>query len=257
MRYKGRITYIIFTATDITERKIAEDKLKEAVEIKSRFTSMVSHELRTPLTAIVTGVKVVSDGLAGEINAEQKDFLTIVKNNVDRLDRLINNVLDLQRLGSQKPYFEIVPNYINDAINEIYLEMRPVAQTKGLRLSLQLDANPVKVKFDKDAIIQVLTNLTNNALKFTEKGEITIISSHDDKFVYVTVKDTGPGITKENMDKLFQAFEQLERKKGRKIEGTGLGLVICKEIVEKHGGNIWVESELNKGSAFHFTLPLA
>jgi signal transduction histidine kinase len=247
--------FIVGIIRDISEIVKIQEKLKEAMEVKSNFTSMVSHELRTPLAAIKTGVKLVLDGLAGEVNSEQRDFLSIVKNNVDRLDRLINNVLDLQKLEAGKIQFNITPNDINEVAREIYLTMLPVAKEKGLEFKLQLDAAPVSVQFDRDSITQVLTNLFNNAFKFTENGGVTITVSHDDNFIQVVVSDTGLGIKKEDIPKLFHAFEQLDRKRGRKIEGSGLGLAICKEIIEKHRGMIWVESELGKGSIFYFTLP--
>ncbi|MDP2923324.1 MAG: ATP-binding protein [Candidatus Omnitrophota bacterium] len=251
----GNTICIIFTATDITEHKIVQDKLKVAMEAKSKFTSMVSHELRTPLAAIKTGVKLVLDGLAGGVNAEQKDFLTIVRNNVDRLDRLINNVLDLQKLESGRVELNIKENDINEIIEEIYAAMHLLVEGRGLKFILRLENNLPKPQFDKDAIAQVLTNLINNAVKFTEAGDITVNTWQDDKFVHVAVQDTGSGIKNEDIHRLFHAFEQLERKKGKKTEGTGLGLVICKEIIEKHGGRIWAESEFGKGSTFHFTLP--
>jgi signal transduction histidine kinase len=163
--------------------------------------------------------------------------------------------LDLQKLEAGKIQFNITPNDINEVAREIYLTMLPVAKEKGLEFKLQLDAAPVSVQFDRDSITQVLTNLFNNAFKFTENGGVTITVSHDDNFIQVVVSDTGLGIKKEDIPKLFHAFEQLDRKRGRKIEGSGLGLAICKEIIEKHRGMIWVESELGKGSIFYFTLP--
>ena len=123
---------------------------------------------------------------------------------------------------------------------------------KGLAFELQLCDDLPRVKFDRDKIIQVLTNLLNNAFKFTEKGGIIVSTSRGDNFIQVMVKDTGPGIKKEDMPKLFQEFTQLQRKVG----GTGLGLSICKKIIEAHRGNIWAESEFGKGTAFCFTLPI-
>ena len=116
----------------------------------------------------------------------------------------------------------------------------------------QLDENLPRIKFDHDKIIQVLTNLANNAIKFTENGGITITTGKEDNIIQVTVKDTGPGIKEEDMPKLFQQFVQLQRKMG----GTGLGLSICKQIIEAHKGKIWAESEFGKGTTFHFILPI-
>jgi signal transduction histidine kinase len=216
---------------------------------------MVSHELRTPLIAIKTGVKLIFDGMAGEVNVEQKELLNIVRTNVDRLDRLISNVLDLQRLKSGKIMLNLEENDINEVIKEIHSSMHLVIEGKGLQFHLNLSDGLPSLRFDKDAIAQVLVNLINNAFKFTDKGKIIVTTSKDNNFVCVAVKDSGVGIKKNELAKLFQPFGQLTHLKGKKREGSGLGLAICKEIIQLHGGKIWVESEPEKGSDFYFTLP--
>lgn len=238
---------------DLTDAKY---KLEEALKIKSEFTSTVSHELRTPLAAIKEGIAIVLDGTAGDVNAEQKEFLDIAKRNVDRLARLINDVLDFQKLESGKMEFNITENNINDLIVEVGKAMLAVAGGKGLGLAIDLEDNPPELKFDRDKITQVLDNILNNAIKFTEKGTITIAARKKDDFIQVSVEDTGVGIRKEDAAKLFTRFEQLEKGIERKSGGTGLGLAISKEIVEAHKGKIWVESEFGKGSTFYFTLPV-
>ncbi len=253
---EGSTNCIICTAWDITEIKEAEKKLREAMEIKSKFTSMVSHELRTPLAAIKTGITLVLDGMAGEISNDQEEFLSIVKRNVDRLGRLINDVLDFQKLESGRMEFKIESNDISAVVKETHETMHSLAKEKGLKLILKTKDDLPKVKFDRDRILQVLGNLVNNAIKFTEKGKIIISARKDKDFIQVEVGDTGPGIKAEDLHRVFRSFEQLGRTKGRKIRGTGLGLAICKEIIEKHGGQIWVESEFGQGSTFYFTLPL-
>ncbi|MCF7907903.1 MAG: PAS domain S-box protein [Candidatus Omnitrophica bacterium] len=252
----GSINCIICTAWDITERKLAEEKIKEVAEMKSKLTSMVSHELRTPLAAIKTGINIVGDGLTGKINAEQSDFLGIVKKNVDRLGRLINDVLNFQKLESGKMQFKVEENDINQTIKEVYKIMHSLAKQKKLQLGLELEKNLPKSSFDKDRIIQVLTNLISNAIKFTDSGQVTITTRREANHVCVMVEDTGVGLRAQDLSKIFESFEQLERVKGRKIEGTGLGLAICKEIIEQHKGKIWVKSELGKGSLFSFILPI-
>lgn len=234
----------------------AKSKAEEAMKIKSDFTSTVSHELRTPLTAIRESIAIVLDGSAGAINAEQKDFLNTAKRNVDRLARLINDVLDLQKLGSGKMTFDIRENDINEVINEVRQTMRSLMEQKGLDFILQLDESLPRVKFDRDKIIQVLTNLVNNAIKFTERGSISIVTNRSDNGIQVSVQDTGPGIKKEDIPRLFQQFEQLEKGDNRKTGGTGLGLAISKEIIQRHGGRIWAAAELGKGTAFCFILPV-
>jgi signal transduction histidine kinase len=237
------------------ERKKAEKKIKEAVETKSEFLSMVSHELRTPLTAMKESVSIVLDEMAGEINDEQKDCLDIAKRNIDRLSRLINDVLDFQKLESGKMKFNMKAGNINEVVEQVYQTM--VSSTKeGINLVIDLEDNLPKVNFDADKITQVLTNLVSNAIKFTEKGNVTMKTIRGENIIHVLVSDTGCGIKKEDEPKLFRKFEQLSIGGERKTGGTGLGLAICKEIIEQHRGKIWAESELNKGSTFHFVLPI-
>ena len=237
-------------------RKQAAREIRQAMEMKSRFISMVSHELRAPLTAIREGIAIVVDGSAGQINPEQKDFLSLAKRNVERLTRLINDVLDFQKLEIGKMNFNMQPNNINEAISEVHKIMLPFANEKGLTFSLELDKHLPEIQFDRDKIIQVLTNLANNAIKFTEKGGITVTSSQLENTIKVSVCDTGCGIRRENLPKLFCTFEQLTEANKKQAEGTGLGLAISRNIIEEHGGKILVESELGSGSTFYFLLPI-
>ncbi|MBL7072851.1 MAG: PAS domain-containing protein [Candidatus Omnitrophica bacterium] len=241
---------------DISERKKAEEETKRAIEIKSDFISMVSHELRTPLTAIREGVNIISDGVAGKLTGMQKKFINLTQRNVDRLSRLINDVLSFQKLESGKIVFEMAPADINSVAREVKKTMTAYASAKGLKFVINADKKISKFKFDKDKITQVVMNIVDNAVKFTEKGSITISTSlEDSKNVKVSVKDTGIGIKKNDIPKLFQRFEQLGRKDG-KTGGSGLGLAICKDIVEKHDGRIWIESKIGKGTEFSFILPI-
>jgi signal transduction histidine kinase len=245
---------------DIQEEKEKVEKysreLEDALRIKADFTSMVSHELRTPLTAIKEGIALVIDGTTGELNKDQKEFLNIAKRNVDRLARLINDVLDLQKLESGKLTFNFEPEDINEVVREVYDTMVTMAKDKALNIALDLSEGLPKIVFDRDKITQVLTNLVNNAVKLTDKGEITLITEIKDNTIRVTVKDTGPGIREEDIPRLFRRFEQLEKGTERKTGGTGLGLAISKEIVERHGGKIWAESTYGKGASFIFNLPI-
>ena len=169
---------------------------------------MVSHELRTPLTAIKEGIGIVYDGVAGTLNDEQKDFLGLAKRNVDRLARLINDVLDFQKLEAGRMEFRFAVNDKNDVVRDIERTMRLLAEGKGLELIIKLDKDIPKAKFDRDKIVQVLTNLVNNAIKFTDKGRIEISTAKLDSLIYVSVADTGPGVRPEDMKRLFHSFEQ-------------------------------------------------
>ena len=253
---KGEFVGSVHVAQDISERKKVENALREVINMKTDFTSTVSHELRTPLAAIKEGISIVLDGTSGAISKDQKEFLDIAKKNVDRLTRIINDILDFQKLESGKMVFNIQPNDINEVAKEIEKIMRSVIERKGLALTFELDEKLPKVQFDRDRIIQVFTNLINNALKFTERGSIKIQTGRIDNSIVISVKDTGIGIKESDIPLLFERFKQLDSGMTRKPGGTGLGLSISKDIIEKHNGKIWVESEIGKGSVFSFTLPI-
>ncbi|MCX5713541.1 MAG: response regulator, partial [Candidatus Omnitrophica bacterium] len=255
MIYDGKKS-VMEAFIDITERKKAEQIVQQALNTKTVFTSMVSHELRTPLAAIKEGISIVLDGESGPINKEQKEFLDIAKRNVDRLNRLISEILDFQKLEAGKMALKKEENDINDVVREVYGTMLSLVQNKGLAFIIKPDADLPRIKFDKDKIIQVLNNLVSNAIKFTEKGSITVFTSRGDNFIRVSVQDTGPGIRSEDIPRLFREFEQLETGTDRKTGGTGLGLIISKEIIEGHKGKIWVESKIGEGSILHFVLPI-
>ncbi|MDD5575077.1 MAG: sensor histidine kinase [Candidatus Omnitrophica bacterium] len=238
------------------KRMRAEEELKKALEVKSEFTSTVSHELKTPLAAIREGVQLVVDGSLGPVNAEQKDCLQIVKGNIERLVRLITDILDFQRLESGRMAFHIKTNDLHVVIREVTQTMSFSAQKKGLDLFLKLDKRPVLFSFDKDKIAQVLSNIFSNAIKFTDKGAITLSTVFEEGYVLVSVEDTGVGIRREDIPKLFQRFSQINDHGYRKTGGTGLGLVISREIIKQHNGEIWVEPAAGKGAIIRFRLPL-
>ncbi|MDD5422588.1 MAG: sensor histidine kinase [Candidatus Omnitrophica bacterium] len=238
---------------DITDVK---NKLEEALKIRFMFTSTVSHELRTPLAAIKESLSIVLDGIAGGISDQQKEFLDMAKRNVDRLARLINDILDFHKLESGKMSLTMVLNDINKTVEEVASAMNPLIKSKGLSISMELAGNLPEIMFDKDKIVQVLTNIIDNAVKFTERGEITIRTKQGDNFIQVSVQDTGRGIKQENMSRLFMQFEQLQESGERKVGGTGLGMAISKEIISKHKGKIWAESEAGIGTTFNFILPV-
>jgi signal transduction histidine kinase len=267
MLYKGRLT-VLEIFQDVTDRKQAEktlrmvnEELRRLAQLKSDFVSHVSHELRTPLTAIKEGIGIVLDGTAGQTNPDQKELLEISKHNVDRLHRLINNVLDFSRIESGKMVLKIETHDIFEAIEHGVKTEKSVAESKGLFLKYNFAEGIPQIQFDHDRIEQVIINLLDNAIKFTQKGGITIAVYKDDnqKSVIVCVEDTGIGIRAEDQSKLFKSFSQLDGGADRKTGGSGLGLVISKDIIEQHRGRIWVESEIGKGlqgSRFCFSLPI-
>jgi len=250
-------THVVIALDDITDRKHAEEQLKETMKIKSQFISTVSHELRTPLASMKEAVAIVLDGIVGQVNEKQRDFLDIAKRNIDRLARLINDVLDFQKLDSGRMTFNMREDDIAVVAKDVYNTMLPFADKKAVNLTLDLEDNLPKAVFDSDRIIQVLTNLVSNAIKFTpEQGQVCFGVRSGDEELVIAVRDTGMGIPCEDLHKVFDRFYRVERP-GKEIQGTGLGLPIVKKIVTSHGGRIDIESQLEEGTTFTIYLPLA
>jgi len=248
--------HVLVALRDVTDRKRAEEELRETMEMKSQFISTVSHELRTPLTSMKEAVIIVLDEVAGKINKDQRHFLDIARRNIDRLARLIDDVLDFQKLNAGKMKFDMRENKIVAALEEAYTTMQPQVMKNGAELVLDLEAGLPPVLCDHDRIIQALTNLISNAIKFTPAGGRIVVSAHRRKeHLVLKVSDTGLGIPKEDLPKIFDRFYRVHRP-GREIKGTGLGLAIVSRIVAGHGGRIEVESELGKGTTFTLLLPL-
>lgn len=248
--------HVVVALNDITDRKRAEEELKETMEMKSQFISTVSHELRTPLTAMKEAVIIVLDGIAGKLNKDQKHFLDIARRNIDRLARLIDDVLDFQKLNVGKMKFQMHPNRVDRTIEDVYHTMRASAEKKQIHLSVDLDSSLPPVVYDSDRVIQVLTNLISNAIKFTpEGGTILVSAQRREESLAIQVRDTGLGIPQEALPKIFNRFYRVHRP-GKEIKGTGLGLAIVQKIVTGHGGRIAVESEVEKGTTFTILLPL-
>ena len=249
--------HVVLSIDDITEKKQAEEKVKEAMQLKSQFISTVSHELRTPLAAMKEGIAIVLEGIAGQLNEKQRKFLDIAKRNADRLGNLINNVLDFSKLESGRMDLDIQNNDIKEVVSEVHETMALSAKKKRMKLLLEFAEDLPTAKFDRDKIIQVLTNLVSNAIKFTpEKGWVSVNVRHDNEELVISVSDNGMGIPKEAFLKIFERFYCINRP-GKEIQGTGLGLSIVKRILMMHGGRIEVESEVNKGTTFTVFLPLA
>jgi len=248
--------HVVVALNNITDRKEAEEQLRETMELKSQFISTVSHELRTPLTAMKEAVSIVAEGAAGKLSKDQRHFLDIAGRNMERLGRLIDDVLDFQKLSAGKMRFVMEPNRIERTIDEAYHTMLPQARHRQLDLSVDLESNLPPVVYDHDRMIQVLTNLLSNAIKFTpEGGRIRISAQRRGEHVAVAVSDTGLGIPKEALGKIFTRFYRVHRP-GKEIKGTGLGLAIVDKIVSGHGGRVEVESEVDKGSTFTILLPI-
>jgi len=252
----GGRKHLIVAINDITQRKRAEEELKETMELKSQFISTVSHELRTPLTGMIEGIAIVLDEVAGPINKKQMKFLGIAKRNADRLSILINDVLDFQRLGAGKMELDIQSHDIKEVLLEVQETMTLYAGMNSIEMSFTYSDDLSKAEFDRAKMIQVLTNLVGNAVKFTpEKGRVSVIVKRGDNDWVVSVSDTGMGIPKEELPKIFDPFYRVNRC-AKQTQGTGLGLAIVNKIVNLHSGTIEVESEVDRGTTFTVFLPL-
>jgi signal transduction histidine kinase/CheY-like chemotaxis protein len=230
-------------------------KLETLDQMKSDFLSTVSHELRTPIAIMREGVSLCMDERVGGLNARQRKLLTDTLNNIDRLNRLVTDLLDLSRIEAGKIKLRKSIFDLRQAAQNVLNAYATQADGKGVHLALQTLASEIPVYADADKVVQVLDNLMSNALRYTpEGGRIKIILIDREDCVECCVSDTGVGIDEASASKLFSKFEQIGRVDGPGYKGTGLGLSISKGLVEKHGGRIWVESQPGKGSKFSFTL---
>lgn len=232
------------------------EKLKELDEMKQDFISNVTHELKSPLTAIQSCVEFLLKKKGGTLTRVQMDYLVMVQNNSVRLTRFISQLLDISRIEAARLDLFKEEVSIPNLAQEIALLFGPYADEKGIKIRVFAQPDVMEVMADQDKIKQVFTNIISNALKFTDQGEITIRITDRPECVETVIADTGVGIPKDAVDKLFDKFYQVkETHKTRKYGGTGLGLAIVKGIVDAHAGRIWVESEIGKGTKFTLTLP--
>ncbi|MDA7857877.1 ATP-binding protein [bacterium] len=269
------------------KRNVSElDKLKKLSELQAKFVSTVSHELRTPLSIIVGTVDNMIDGLAGKFTASQRKCIQTIRNNALRLHSLINSLLDISSLDSEKMVFKRRAVDISGFIRKTIKSLQPLAREKEIEMTYESPKFLPMVYADSERISQVLTNLLSNAIKFTpSKGKINVKATAEKKevgasveeesrglffsehgfipartsvtpdFVHVTVSDTGIGIKPQELEKIFDRFYQIEGGVEAGLRGAGLGLAISKEIIQRHKGKIWVESKYpDGGSKFHFTL---
>ncbi|UCC94424.1 MAG: PAS domain-containing protein [Candidatus Omnitrophota bacterium] len=246
----GQTVGMVSMLSDITRQK-------ELDNLKASFVSNVSHELRTPLIAVDKSLTLLLDKTAGPLSSEQEQFLSIASRNLKRLSILINDLLDISKLEAGKMELHYQSVSIKKVINEAVESFTNWAETKSIKLTKRIQDGIPEMNIDPNKIIQVLNNLIGNALKFTpDNGEITIEANTAKGAVQISVKDTGSGIPQGDIPKIFDKFYQTAERAPTDISGTGLGLSIAKEIVDLHGGDIWVESNKSEGATFIFTLPL-
>ncbi len=244
---------------ELSQQAVME--MREIDRMKSQFLANMSHELRTPLNSIIGFSRVILKGIDGPITELQQQDLTAIYNSGQHLLGLINDILDFAKIEAGK--MELVFDEVNIAelASSVLSTMAGLVKDKPVEMKHFIEPNLPSVRADAIRIRQVMINLLSNAAKFTEEGEITVKvglapGEAGRNEIMVSVLDTGPGISAADQEKLFRPFSQVDDSPTRKTGGTGLGLSICQQLINMHGGRIWVESELGKGSAFHFTLPL-
>ncbi len=233
----------------------AKERAEESDRMKSAFLAAMSHELRTPLNSIIGFTGILRQELAGPLNPEQKKQMDMVRNSSRHLLALINDVLDLTKIEAGRLALANRAFDLRASVEKVVKTLRPLMDTKGLDLFLEMEPECLTVVSDQRRVEQVLLNLLGNAIKFTDKGRIGVKCRLQENTAHVSISDTGIGIPAEELKNLFKPFLQLESGLARRYEGTGLGLSICKSLLENMGGEIWVESAVGKGSTFSFSLP--
>ena len=232
------------------------NKLGELDQMKSDFFSTVTHELRTPLSSIKMGISLLTGGREGPLTEGQKELLTLVKQENNRMVGLVNAILDLSKMEAGMTTYQIEQKNIVPLIDQVVKEMKPLVETKKIRLESEVAEKLPIPKIDTERFLQVLRNVIGNALKFTpEGGRVNVSVRTIDRGLQISVADTGPGIPEKNLTTIFEKFQQVNTKGSDKTKGTGLGLAIAKQVITHHGGKIWAESKLGEGSTFFILLP--
>ncbi len=277
--YEGRVTRVA-VITDVTERVVAEERMRtinlrleqgvaertaelnvakeraeSADQLKSAFLATMSHELRTPLNSIIGFTGILTQGLAGPLNPEQAKQLGMVQNSARHLLELINDVLDISKIEAGQLQVTLKRYDFRKSVEKVVGTIRPMAEHKGLTLHSTIDPAIHELTSDSRRVEQILLNLLNNAVKFTEKGSISVDCGIVDRKITISVADTGIGIRAEDMEKLFHPFSQIDTGVARTHEGTGLGLSICRKIMDAHNGKIDINSKVNEGTEVILTFP--
>ena len=247
--------------SEIREKNVALEKanreLKKLDQLKSDFISSVSHDIRSPINSVQESIALILDGIVNTNEEKGKSVLQIAKRSIERLSKMINDLLDFSKLEGGKLRLHIDSADIQILVDESLASLKSLADRKKIKLEFKHTADFPKVPCDAERLIQVFINLIGNAIKFTpECGTITVETKVDNARALISFRDTGIGIKKEHLSRIFERFEQVDGADSGGVKGTGLGLAICKEFIKLHDGDIWVESELGKGSKFIVVLPL-
>ena len=261
---KGNLNYKIHIKTGDELEKLGErfnkmiQVLRENKKLRDEFVFIAAHELRAPVTIVKYYLSMILNGDFGEVGEEMKKPLEVSQKLNERLVKLVQDLLEVARGEAGKIEIKVSPVSITKSISEVLEEFKEKAEKKGIKLVYKGPEKEIKVKADLYKLKEVISNLVDNAIKYTiNGGDIIVKNEIRGQMVVTHIKDNGVGIAKKDINKLFSKFYRVQAKELRDIEGTGLGLFICKQIIEKMNGKIWVESQLGRGSTFSFSLPLA
>ena len=242
---------------DISKERELLESIKRANALKDQFLANVSHELRTPLNSIIGFSELLKEQVVGPLNEKQLQYVQNILHSGEHLLSLINDILDLSKVEAGTLEVESVPINLKEVLQWALFMQRERAKRHNISLNLDMDEGIGIVKTDPTRLKQVLFNLLSNAVKFTPDGGSVMVKAEKlNGEIQISVSDTGIGIPKEKIEEIFKPFVQLDSSLSRQYEGTGLGLALTRRLVELLGGRIWVESQLGKGSTFHFTIPV-
>jgi signal transduction histidine kinase len=253
----GQIGIALQNAGLFEDVQVATQRLREADQRKSEFLADMSHELRTPLNSIIGYAELMLMGIS-EMDPDTLEDVQAIYDNGRHLLKIINNILDLSKIEAGRMELNIEEVHVPSLIEEIKVSSAGllVDKEKPVEMRTDVDDDVPSIEADRVRLSQILNNLVGNAIKFTEKGSITLRAYTEDGWVYMEVEDTGPGMTEEDLQEIFERFRRIEDSFTRRAEGTGLGLSITRYLVDMHGGTVDVESEVGEGSTFTVCLPI-